>query len=42
MMQHRLTRKAAFDLLRQGARSQRCKLVELAQGIIKATETINF
>lgn len=42
MMQHRLTRKAAFDLLRQGARSQQCKLVELAQGIIKATETINL
>jgi AmiR/NasT family two-component response regulator len=41
MMQHRLTRKAAFDLLRQGARSQRCKLVELAQGIIRAAETIN-
>jgi len=42
MMQHRLTRKAAFDLLRQGARSQRCKLIELAQGVIKATETINL
>ena len=41
MMQHRLSRKAAFDLLRQGARSQRCKLVELAQGIIRAAETIN-
>jgi response regulator NasT len=42
MMQHRLTRKAAFDLLRQGARSQQCKLIDLAQGIIKATETINL
>lgn len=42
MMQHRLTRKAAFDLMRQGARSQRCKLIELAQGIIQATETINL
>lgn len=42
MMQHRLTRKAAFDLMRQGARSQRCKLIELAQRIITATETINL
>ncbi len=41
MMQHRLKRKAAFDLLRQGARSQRCKLIELAQRIITAAETIN-
>jgi response regulator NasT len=42
MMQHRLTRKAAFDLLRQGARNQRCKLIELAQRIITATETISY
>jgi response regulator NasT len=42
MMQHRLTRKAAFELLRQDARSQRRKLIELAQGIIKAAETINL
>ena len=35
MMLHRLSRKAAFDLRRQGVRSQRCKLIELAQGIIK-------
>jgi response regulator NasT len=42
MVQHRLTRKAAFELLRHGARSQRCKLIELAQGIIKATETLNL
>lgn len=42
MMQHRLARKAAFDLLRQRARSQQCKLVELAQGLIHATETINL
>lgn len=41
MMQHRLTRKAAFDLLRQGTRRQQIKLVELAQGIIRAAETIN-
>lgn len=42
MMQHRMTRKAAFDQLRQGARSQQCKLVELAQSVIQATETINL
>lgn len=42
MMQHHTTRKAAFDLLRQGARSQRCKLIELAQRIIMAAETINI
>ena len=42
MTQHRLTRKAAFDLLRQGARSQRCKLIDLAQNILRATETINL
>lgn len=42
MTQHHLTRKAAFDLLRQGARSQRCKLIDLAQSIIRATETINL
>jgi response regulator NasT len=41
MMQHHLSRKAAFDLLRQGARSQRCKLIERAQDIIQAAETIN-
>jgi AmiR/NasT family two-component response regulator len=41
MMQHRLSRKAAFDLLRQGARTQRCKLIELAQRVIRAAETIN-
>jgi response regulator NasT len=42
MMQHRLTRKAAFDLLRQGARNQRCKLIQLAQRIITAAETVSF
>jgi response regulator NasT len=42
MVQHHLARKAAFDLLRQSARSQRCKLVELAQRIITAAETINI
>lgn len=42
MMQHHTTRKAAFDLLRQGARSQRCKLIELAQRVIAAAEAINL
>jgi response regulator NasT len=42
MMQHRLTRKAAFDLLRQGARSQQCKLSEFSQRIIKAAEIIHM
>lgn len=41
MVQHHTTRKAAFDLMRQGARNQRCKLVELAQRIITAAEAIN-
>ena len=41
MVQHHLTRKSAFELLRQGARSQRCKLIELAQRIITAAEAIN-
>jgi response regulator NasT len=38
MMQNRLTRKAAFDLLRQGARHQRCKLIDLAHSVIRAAE----
>lgn len=42
MMQHRLTRKAAFELLRQSARSQRCKLIELAQRIIAAAQALNI
>lgn len=42
MVQHHLTRKSAFELLRQGARNQRCKLIELAQRIITAAEAINL
>ena len=42
MMQQRLTRKAAFDRLRQAARHQRCKLIDLAHGIIDAAQTINL
>lgn len=41
MVQHRLTRKAASEMLRQGARSQRCKLVALARRFITAAETLN-
>jgi response regulator NasT len=40
MMQHRLSRKAAFEMLRQGARRQQRKLAEVAQGIILAAETL--
>lgn len=42
MMQHRLSRKAAFDMLRQSARRQQRKLSELAQGIIHAAEAIQL
>lgn len=42
MMQHRLKRHEAFDLLRKSARSQRCKLAELAIEIIKAGETLKL
>lgn len=42
MVQHHLKRQAAFDLLRQSARNQRCKLINLAQSTIQALETINL
>lgn len=42
MVQHRLKRAAAFDLLRQSARKQRCKLIDLAHSTIQAVETINL
>jgi len=42
MMQRRLTRAAAFDLLRQSARTQQCKLNQLAGSIIDAAETLNL
>jgi response regulator NasT len=42
MMQHRLGRRAAFDLLRTAARSRRTKLAELAAGIIQATESLKL
>jgi response regulator NasT len=42
MVQHRLGRKTAFELLRKTARNQRCKLVELAVHIIDASETLSL
>jgi response regulator NasT len=42
MMQYRLGRMAAFELLRKTARSQRRKLAELAIDVIRASETLNL
>ena len=42
MMQHHLSRKAAFEMLRQGARRQQRKLAEVAQGIILEVETLRL
>lgn len=42
MMQYHLKRREAFDLLRKSARSQRCKLADLAAGIIQACETLKL
>lgn len=42
MVQYRLGRKAAFELLRKTARSRRCKLAELAMDIIRASEALNL
>lgn len=42
MMQHRLNRREAFELLRKSARSRRCKLAELAAEIIQAAETLKL
>lgn len=42
MVQYRLGRKEAFDLLRKTARSQRCKLAELASEVINASESLNL
>jgi response regulator NasT len=42
MMQYRLDRKAAFELLRKTARSQRRKLAELAMDVINASEALNL
>ena len=42
MVQYRLDRKAAFELLRKTARSQNRKLTELAADVIRASETLNL
>jgi len=42
MVQYRLSRKAAFDSLRNAARSQRRKLAEIAGDIICTRETLNL
>lgn len=42
MMQYRLKRSAAFELLRTSARQRRCKLADLAGEIIQACETLNL
>ncbi len=42
MVQYRLDRKAAFDLLRKTARSQSRRLAELAMEVIKASEALNL
>jgi len=42
MVQYRLDRKAAFEMLRKAARSQRRKLAELAMDVISASETLNL
>lgn len=42
MVQYRLDRKAAFELLRKTARSQGRKLAELAAEVINASESLNL
>jgi len=42
MVQYRLGRKAAFELLRKTARSQSRRLAELAVDVIKASEALNL
>ena len=42
MMQHRLKRSEAFELLRASARKRRCKLSELATEVIQAGEKLNL
>lgn len=42
MMQHKLKRGDAFELLRKSARSQRCKLADLARKIIQAAEVLSI
>lgn len=42
MVQYRLGRKAAFELLRKTARSQSRKLADLAAEVIRASEALNL
>ena len=42
MERHRLSRDAAFEKLRSHARSQRCRLVDVADELVKAVETANI
>ena len=42
MMQYRLGRRAAFELLRNTARSQRRKLAEVAADVVAAAETLSL
>jgi response regulator NasT len=42
LVQHRLKRDQAFELLRKSARTQRCKLTELATQVIQAGETLSL
>ncbi len=42
MIQYRLGRKAAFELLRNSARSQRCKLSDIAANVVETAEKLIF
>jgi response regulator NasT len=42
MVQYRIDRRGAFEMLRKTARGQRRKLAELAMEVIKAIETLNL
>jgi two-component system, response regulator PdtaR len=42
MMQYRLGHRAAFELLRKSARSQRRKLAQVAADVVAAAETLSF
>ena len=42
MVQHRLKRDDAFEMLRKSARAQRCKLTYLAAQVIQAGETLTL
>ena len=42
MERHHLSREDAFEKLRSHARSQRCRLTEIAEDVLKAVETANI